>query len=99
MLEKMDEFPKFMKNKKNAIAEGSQSNGIEGYVYDGADGSQMVHRTCGADGISEEHTHAFDEYMIVVSGRYVMVFSGKKTVLSAGDEYYIPKGVAHAVVH
>ncbi|MFZ2456152.1 MAG: cupin domain-containing protein [Candidatus Altiarchaeia archaeon] len=92
----MKDFPDFMKNKKNAIAEGSQSSGIEGYVYDGADGSQMIHWTCGADGVSKEHAHNYDEYMVVVSGRYDMLIGGKKTGLAAGDEYYIPKGVPHA---
>jgi hypothetical protein len=32
-----------MKNKANAIAAGAQSAGVDGYVYDGADGSQMAY--------------------------------------------------------
>jgi quercetin dioxygenase-like cupin family protein len=91
----MDDYPKFMKNKKNEIAEGTDRH-IVGYVYDGADGSQMIHWTCGADGVSEEHTHAYDEYMIVVQGRYDLIIKGKKIPINAGDEYYIPKGLAHA---
>lgn len=94
-IKKMKDFPQFMKNKKNAIAEGVPDSGIEGYVYDGADGSQMIHWTCGADGVSTEHVHAFDEYMIVVSGRYEMWINNTKTVLTAGQEFYIPKNVAH----
>lgn len=94
----MDDYPKFMKDKKNAIDEGADRQ-IEGYMYDGADGSQMIHWTCGADGISGEHSHVFDEYMIVVSGRYDMLIGGKKTVLSAGQEFYIPKGVPHAGIY
>ena len=85
-----------MKNKKNAIAEGDQSSGVEGYVYDGADGSQIIHWTCKEGGLSHEHLHDYEEYMLVVSGRYDMVIKGKKTPLSAGMEYRIPKGVPHA---
>jgi quercetin dioxygenase-like cupin family protein len=92
----MKDFPEFMKNKKNAIAEGSQSKGIEGYVYDGADGSQMIHWTCKVDGVSNEHTHDYDEYMIVVSGRYEMIIGGENTALCAGDEFHLPKGTPHA---
>jgi quercetin dioxygenase-like cupin family protein len=91
----MDHFPGFMKNKKNAIAEGADRH-IGGYVYDGADGSQIIHWTCGAHGVSEEHTHEFDEYMIVVQGRYDLIIKGKNIQLNAGDEYHIPKGVQHA---
>lgn len=85
-----------MKNKKNALAEGSQSSGIEGYVYDGADGSQMIHWTCKADGISEEHVHDYDEYFTVVQGVYTLIIKGKKIPVKAGEEYHIPKGVSHA---
>jgi quercetin dioxygenase-like cupin family protein len=91
----MDDYPKFMKNRENAIAEGADRQ-IEGYVYDGADGSQMIHWTCAIDGISEEHVHIYDEYMIVVAGRYDMLIDGRKTVLNAGEEFYIPKGVTHS---
>jgi len=39
----MKDFPDFMKNPLNKIATESQyTPGIEGYVYDGADGSQMA---------------------------------------------------------
>jgi len=77
-MEKMKDFPGFMRNRKNAIAEGSPDSGIEGYVYDGVDGSQIIHWTCGVDGVSEEHCHPFGEYMVVVSGSYEMAVNGKK---------------------
>ena len=92
----MDDFPMFMKNKKNALAEGSQSSGIEGYVYDGADGSQMIHWTCKVDGVSDEHAHDFDEYFTVVQGVYTLIINGKRIPVKAGQEYHIPKGVPHA---
>ena len=37
----MKEFPDFMKSSANLIAKKSQyTDGIEGYVFNGADGSQ-----------------------------------------------------------
>jgi len=91
----MDGFPEFMKDKKNAIDEGTDRQ-IEGYMYDGADGSQMIHWTCNAAGKSAEHVHDYDEYFIVVQGRYDLIIEGKTIPVKAGDEYYIPKGAAHA---
>jgi len=39
----MDNFPDFVKHPANRIATRSQSTpGVEGYVFDGADGSQMA---------------------------------------------------------
>jgi hypothetical protein len=39
----MKEFPEFMKQPVNRIAVSSQATpGVEGYVFDGVDGSQMA---------------------------------------------------------
>jgi hypothetical protein len=38
----MKDFPAFMKHPANKISASSQATpGVEGYVFDGADGSQM----------------------------------------------------------
>ena len=92
----MNHFPDFMKNAANAISSQSQSKGIEGYVFDGADGSQMAFWECKTDGESAEHTHDYDEYFIVVQGQYTLIIKGRKIPLSAGHEYYIPKRLPHA---
>ena len=43
----MDNFPEFMKHPANRIATSDQATpGVEGYVFDGADGSQMSFWTC-----------------------------------------------------
>lgn len=92
----MDHFLGFMKNAANAISAKPQSKGIEGYVFDGADGSQMAFWECKAGGKSAEHIHDYDEYFIVVQGQYTLIIEGKKTSVNAGQEYFIPKGLAHA---
>ncbi|MCL4500458.1 MAG: cupin domain-containing protein [Deltaproteobacteria bacterium] len=70
--------------------------GVEGYVFDGADGGQMIIWTCGADGTSPEHVHDFDEYLVVVQGKYTVIIDGEKIALEVGQEYLIPTGQAHA---
>jgi quercetin dioxygenase-like cupin family protein len=92
----MDQFPEFMKNAANRIATASQTTpGVEGYVFDGADGSQMTFWTCRESAVSATHVHDFDEYIIVVQGSYTLLLDTKHVVLKAGDEYLIPKGAPH----
>jgi quercetin dioxygenase-like cupin family protein len=91
----MNEFPKFMRNPANAVASHQQSEGVEGYVFDGVDGSQMAVWHCRKYGISKEHVHSFDEYFVVVQGEYTLGIKGKKTKLTAGQEFYIPKNTPH----
>lgn len=97
----MTEFPEFMKEPVNRIAAGSQATpGVEGYVFDGADGSQMAFWTCRETAASVPHAHDFDEYMVVVQGCYTLIFhtekiGGEKVCLKAGQEYFIPRGVLH----
>jgi hypothetical protein len=46
----MHQFPTFMKSSANRIASGSQNTAdIEGYVFDGADGTQIAFWECRAD--------------------------------------------------
>lgn len=92
----MNGFPEFMKQPVNRIKSGSQATpGVEGYVFDGADGSQMTFWTCHETASSAAHVHEFDEYMIVVAGCYTLIIGGKKIPVRAGEEYFIPRGVPH----
>jgi len=93
----MDEFPEFMKNAANRIASSNQStSGVEGYVFDGADGSQMAFWTCRETAPSAAHAHDYDEYMIVVQGCYTLIIDGRRISLKAGEECFIPRGVVHS---
>jgi quercetin dioxygenase-like cupin family protein len=92
----MNDFPAFMKHRANRIARSNQATpGVEGYVFDGADGSQMAFWTCHETAPSAEHAHEYDEYMIVVQGCYTLMIDGKRIPLHAGHEYFIPRGVEH----
>jgi mannose-6-phosphate isomerase-like protein (cupin superfamily) len=93
----MKEFPEFMRNAANRIATTSQATpGVEGYVFDGADGSQMAFWTCKDTAPSAAHVHDYDEYMVVVQGCYTLIIDGKKIPVGSGGEYFIPRGVMHA---
>jgi mannose-6-phosphate isomerase-like protein (cupin superfamily) len=85
-----------MKNPINKIASESQyTNDIEGYVFDGADGSQACFWKCFQDRASSAHCHDYDEYMLVVQGEYTIIIGENRFRLLAGQEFLIPKGVTH----
>jgi quercetin dioxygenase-like cupin family protein len=93
----MDDFPTFMKHPANRIAASHQATpGVEGYVFDGADGGQMAFWNCSQAATSAAHTHDFDEYMIVVEGCYTVIVNGERIPVKAGGEYFIPRGVSHS---
>lgn len=93
----MDDFPDFMKHPSNKITPSANATpGVEGYVFDGVDGSQMAFWTCSQTAPSSGHVHEFDEYMVVVAGQHTLLIDGARVVLNAGDEYMIPKGVWHS---
>jgi quercetin dioxygenase-like cupin family protein len=94
----MPDFPSFMKNPLNRIARSSQfTDDIDGYVFDGADGSQVAFWTCSKDRISVEHAHDFDEYVLVVEGQVTAILGDEKIVLTAGQELVIPKGTKQSM--
>lgn len=89
----MSSFPQFIKNNAHKIDSSQQNtDDIEGYYYERADGSQVAFWECHSDKVSEKHTHEFDEYMICVSGEYVAYLSGREVILKPGDELVIPAG-------
>lgn len=93
----MKDFPEFMKHPANKIATSQQATpGVEGYVFDGVDGSQMAFWTCPETAQSTGHIHDFDEYMLVVQGRYTLIIDGARIPVKAGEEYIIPRGVYHS---
>ena len=82
-----------MKQRANRIAASSEhTSGIEGYVFDGVDGSQMAFWECPADAETAEHEHAFDEYLIVVEGSYTLRLDDRELRVAAGEECFIPRG-------
>jgi mannose-6-phosphate isomerase-like protein (cupin superfamily) len=89
----MADFPPFMKHPANRIAASSEhTKGVEGYVFDGAEGSQMAFWTVERDTTTAEHVHLFDEWFFVVEGSYMLTLDGKEVRVTAGQECFIPKG-------
>jgi len=93
----MKDFPDFMRNPANKVDSKSQyTPGIEGYVFDGADGSQMAFWTYKQTAKSKEHSHEYEEYIVVIQGQYTIIIENDRIPLHPGDEYMITKGVVHS---
>ncbi len=85
-----------MRQAANRIATADQATpGVEGYVFDGIDGSQMAFWTCRETAASTAHAHEYAEYMVVVQGCYTLIIDGQRIALKAGDEYVIARGTRH----
>lgn len=94
----MADFPDFLRSPRNRIARSSQyTDDIEGYVFDGADGSQVALWTCKADRVSTEHVHEFDEYVLVIEGQCTAIIEDRHVVLGPGQELLIPKGTRQSM--
>jgi mannose-6-phosphate isomerase-like protein (cupin superfamily) len=82
-----------MKGEKNRIANATdQPPGLEGYAFDGADGSQMAIRIAREDSETAEHVSDFDEYLLVVEGSYFLTINGHERRIDAGQEFHVPRG-------
>jgi quercetin dioxygenase-like cupin family protein len=94
----MPDFPSFIRSPANRIARSSQyTDDIEGYVFDGADGSQVALWRCKADRASKEHAHDFDEYVLVIEGRCTDILEGRRVELGAGQELHVPRGTRQSM--
>lgn len=61
----MKDFPDFIKSKMNHIDSSQQNTkDIDGYYFEGKDGSQMAIWTYYSDRESKEQIHEFDEYTV-----------------------------------
>ncbi len=92
----MKEFPAFMRHPANAVQQPSPASGLEGFLFEGRDGSQMVLWQCAKGGRSETHTHDYDEYAVVLAGVFTGMIGDRPVTMKPGDECYIPAGTPHS---
>jgi len=94
----MQDFPAFLKSPSNRIDVSSQfTEDVEGYVFDGKDGSQVAFWTAHRDRSSKPHAHDFDEYVFVIAGSCAIHIDGRRAELRAGDEFFVPKGTPQSM--
>lgn len=92
----MTGFPEFIKSELNHIDSNQQNTpDIDGYYYEGKDGSQVCLWTYFSDRESKENVHEFDEYVMCAEGEYVEIFGGEEHILHKGDELLVPAGTPH----
>lgn len=93
---RLQNYPEFLRTEINRVKKDDVNDALEGYVFDGADGCQLVLWTNKKKGgRCEPHSHDHDEYCIVISGKYIGVVDGVPVEVGAGEELYIPAGKVH----
>ena len=75
---------------------GARFEGMEGFLFTGQNGSQVVFWECTTETEVQPHSHDFDEYCLVVEGVCTEIIDGKVHVLRKGDEILIPAGKVHS---
>jgi uncharacterized protein YndB with AHSA1/START domain len=86
-------FPAFLLGAANRVAPASLSlPGLEAYVFDGADGTQLTLCHAKSDAVTAEQWRESDEYLVVLEGTYVVHINGMDIELGAGREFVIPRG-------
>ena len=92
----LKDFPEFLRTDANRVKKDDLNDALEGYVFEGADGCQLVLWTNKKQGGScEPHSHEHPEYCIVISGKYTGFIDGEPVEVGPGEELYIPAGAVH----
>jgi mannose-6-phosphate isomerase-like protein (cupin superfamily) len=93
----MRHYPDFMRVERNAVHPEDQTEGAEGYIFDGIDGSQMIIWTSRSKEPikTTRHTHDYDEWFLIIDGNFKGDIGGSKAEMGPGDEIHIPAGTPH----
>lgn len=91
----MKKFPAFFTTSANRVATPPDA-AMEGFVFEGTDGVQIVFWQCEEGGDQPEQVHDFWEYALVVEGTFDGIVGGKPVHLEPGEECVIPPGTKHA---
>ena len=85
-------FPAFLTGSANRVAPASMNiPGVDAYVFDGADGTQLLLCHAKSDARTGEQWRDSDEYLVVLEGSYVLTINGMDIELGAGREFIIPR--------
>ncbi len=83
------------------IAEAEETNLGEGVTRKilASGGTMMtVQFTFEKGAVGTPHTHVHEQVAYVLQGRFELTFADEKTIIEAGDTYYVPPNVLHGVI-
>ena len=68
----------------------------QGWILDGKECQVVFWETRNEGGYHfPKHSHAFDEWAVVLEGTGYRIVGGKRSEVHVGDENYVPAGVEH----
>lgn len=86
-------FPEMIRRSELEVESGWE--GLRGYMFQGADGSQVIFWECDNEVKAEPHKHEYDEYCLVIEGVCKETIEEETKILKKGDECQIPAGKLH----
>lgn len=92
--EDLHHFPGPIRTRELQV--GPRMEGMEGSLFLGQNGSQIVFWECTTETEVGAHSHDFDEYCVVVEGVCAEIIDGVEHILKKGDEILIPAGKVHS---
>jgi quercetin dioxygenase-like cupin family protein len=79
------------RSAKKVPIDQQNTKDVEGYYYSINEHTQIAVWDCASNRESKKHTHAFDEYMICLSGEYTAYVNQQQYILHPGDDLFIPR--------
>lgn len=88
------DFPAFLKQPANRVAPApGLAAASEGYLFEGAEGVQVLVARASADSDIPEHALDFDEHVIVLEGSYTLRIGAENEIrVEPGQELLVPRG-------
>jgi len=84
---------------KNAeVAEVDLGKGVSKKVFASGGSMTTVQFSFEKGAVGTPHTHPNEQVGYVLEGCFELVLAGEKSILRAGDSYYVPPGELHGVI-
>lgn len=80
------------------VEETDLGEGVSRKVLASGGNMMTVQFTFEKGAVGTPHTHAHEQVGYVLQGRFELTLGDDKTIMEAGDTYYVPSNTVHGVV-
>ncbi len=80
------------------VEETDLGEGVTRKILASGGNMMMVQFTFQKGAVGTPHTHAHEQVGYVSRGRFELTLGDDKTIMEAGDTYYVPSNTVHGVV-
>ena len=84
--------------KNSEIEETNLGKGVTRKILASGGGMMTVQFAFEKGAVGAPHTHVHEQVGYVLQGRFELTLGDDKTIIDAGDTYYVPSSTLHGVV-